>query len=682
MTKGKNKETVTMNQSQTDQSSDLESIISQLATNMLQLQETVGVLAAKVQSKSDDNKTECVDNKNYILHWRELGGPNITFNPSNTGNIHPMVFLKKLLNTFNDAGVPEQNRVSFALSCLRGHASEWAQIKEGSFTDFGVFETAFQNRFWGVEKQRELYLHLHYGKHDRGSMSDYFVKHFKESGFLTEKIEEGKLIEMLAKHFSLEVQRGIITQGLALFDQVEEYLRKLDETFSENASRQSNNNRYVPPQNRYNNENTEPRNTRARTPLTNNNNHGNNNSNREQHRSNNIEVITKFNADSDELLSATEDECLDEMPIPYVQVVIKSQLTDALIDSGSEITAISEAFYLKNKGVLEDCPVLPVANTLISVAVGARKQRIKQQIYLPCQIGDVQLDITCLVIPNLNQDVILGCDWLKTSKANLDFCERQMKFVWKNKTGLVNLKYRNDVVDHLCVNSIDIQENVKVDENNTKRHSYSENDFRSIVSKSDLQGEKDKTRLLDLLLKYKDIFSECPGLIENYEHSIVLKDDSPFSSKSYPIPVAYKSEVDKQIREMLVWGIIEPAITEFISPLIVVKKKDSSVRICLDCRYVNSRMHKDLIIPPNPNELLTTFKNKQVLSTIDLTSSYWQVKIRKKDRKYTGFLYNGITYQFTVLQFGISEPSNVATLFDYPTERSIVRDKNFKEEWV
>lgn len=85
-----------------------------------------------------------------------------------------------------------------------------------------------------------------------------------------------------------------------------------------------------------------------------------------------------------------------------------------------------------------------------------------------------------------------------------------------------------------------------------------------------------------------------------------------------------------------------------------VMKKDRIVRICQDARFLNSKMTKDYVSSPAPEELLSQLKSGQVLSTVDLTSGYWRVPIRHEDRKYTGFMFENHTYCFQVLPFGLS----------------------------
>lgn len=78
------------------------------------------------------------------------------------------------------------------------------------------------------------------------------------------------------------------------------------------------------------------------------------------------------------------------------------------------------------------------------------------------------------------------------------------------------------------------------------------------------------------------------------------------------------------------------------------------MRICLDARTLNKKMCKDFVNPPNVNELLMSFKQDIVISSIDLTASYWQIPINEKDRKFIGFIYEGNSYVFKRLPFGLS----------------------------
>lgn len=66
----------------------------------------------------------------------------------------------------------------------------------------------------------------------------------------------------------------------------------------------------------------------------------------------------------------------------------------------------------------------------------------------------------------------------------------------------------------------------------------------------------------------------------------------------------------------------------------------------IDARFLNERMAKDHFISPNPNELLYEFTTENILSTMDLTSTYWQIRI--KEERNTVFSFEGRTYVYKV----------------------------------
>nr|CAI5867607.1 unnamed protein product [Callosobruchus analis] len=185
------------------------------------------------------------------------------------------------------------------------------------------------------------------------------------------------------------------------------------------------------------------------------------------------------------------------------------------------------------------------------------------------------------------------------------------------------------------------------------RHMYSEAEVAKVVEISGRLNENEKKRLMSLISEFRTVFSETPGRMEVYEHEIVMRDESPFHQPSYPVPVCFKDAVKSQIKDMIQLGVISQCRTEYVSPLVVVRKKDESARVCIDARMLNKKMEGDAISPPHPEELLAKFNKSQFMSSLDMTAGYWQVPIRKEHRKYTGFLFEGITYCYNVLPFGL-----------------------------
>nr|CAH7764166.1 unnamed protein product [Callosobruchus chinensis] len=631
---------------------DLTNVVVSLSEDLRRMQMTLASLTntvrdqhQRMQNQSPPRNQAFVDTgRHYINSWKDLGGYNLSFAPG--GLLHPMNFLKKLERLLNEAGVPEGGKLNLALGCLRGSAAEWAEIKEDSFRSFVDFVEAFKNRYWGVDEQRSLFYEIKYGKFESGSRADYFLKLARLAKFLSEKINEEDLIAYISQHFSNEpeIRKSIVTQNLDTLEQVEIFLRKLDvldssETNNRGRGRnwdrggERNNERgYMRRNERFGNRvNTgEPR--QDRMPG---------NDSREA----DCRIIEKVYADCvDDFFSEVESGEEDGKPdlvTPIVHAKVAGVSIGVLIDSGSQVSAVSDKFL---KMIKHDIPKLPVSNVAVKLAVGARPEKIKEQVYLPLEVDNVTFDENFLVIPKLNVDVLLGCDFLMNRKVKLDFVKNAVIISVENVKHEICFNVSRERGPTLSVNYL----------GNMDRHQYSVLEFEKVVQMSENFQKQEQSKLLQLLLNYRDVFSETPGRTDKYEHEIVLREDKPFFCKQYTIPFTYRAEVDKQVKIMLESDVIEQGRTEYVSPLMVVKKKDQSLRVCLDARHLNSVMCKEHVVPPKPEELLSRLGRGSIMSTVDMTSSYWQIPIKRDQRRYTGFVHNGLTYYFKVLPFGLS----------------------------
>lgn len=156
----------------------------------------------------------------------------------------------------------------------------------------------------------------------------------------------------------------------------------------------------------------------------------------------------------------------------------------------------------------------------------------------------------------------------------------------------------------------------------------------------EINGEHKGVEQIDTLIKeYADISSELPTQTNVYEHRIKVTDPSKFVRRTYPIPMKYEEQVEKEIRRMLDNDVVERSNSNFLNPLVVVKKKNDEIRLCSDMRNLNSVVEKDFDCAPTADELFTKCEGAKYLTKLDLTSSSWQISIIKSDRKYTAFMY-------------------------------------------
>lgn len=107
------------------------------------------------------------------------------------------------------------------------------------------------------------------------------------------------------------------------------------------------------------------------------------------------------------------------------------------------------------------------------------------------------------------------------------------------------------------------------------------------------------------------------------------------------------------IQDYLGRGIIRPSNSPWASPIVIVPKKDGSLRLCIDYRGVNSVTTKDAFPLPNIDHTLLALSGKKVFSTLDFMSGYWQIKMDPDSIEKTAFATEFGLHEFIVLPFGL-----------------------------
>jgi len=121
----------------------------------------------------------------------------------------------------------------------------------------------------------------------------------------------------------------------------------------------------------------------------------------------------------------------------------------------------------------------------------------------------------------------------------------------------------------------------------------------------DLNKEQ-KEQLAKFLTEFRDVFSEeiiarnCKAV----EYIIEIEDSNPIKQAPRRIPFHLRKEVDRIIEEMRLQGVIEESCSPWISPAILVKKKNGSIRFCVDFRKLNAITKKDSYPIPRINDML------------------------------------------------------------------------------
>ena len=163
-----------------------------------------------------------------------------------------------------------------------------------------------------------------------------------------------------------------------------------------------------------------------------------------------------------------------------------------------------------------------------------------------------------------------------------------------------------------------------------------------------------------------ELFNETPGFTSLVQHKIRLMKNVPVRQKSYRIPERLIPVLQKEIKLMLELGIIEVSCSEWCSPIVLVPKKDGSLRFCIDFRYLNTVSNVDPYPMPRIDDLVERVGRAQYITTLDLSKGYWQLALAPEARELTAFRTPFGMYQFKVMPFGLQgAPATFQRLMDH-----------------
>ncbi|XP_022641613.1 uncharacterized protein LOC106773250 [Vigna radiata var. radiata] len=320
--------------------------------------------------------------------------------------------------------------------------------------------------------------------------------------------------------------------------------------------------------------------------------------------------------------------------------LLREKTCMVLFDSGATHSFISEECVEKLGLTVERLHFDLVVSTPTSGLIKTSNVCIR----CPIIVEGRRFKVNLICLPLQGLEIILGMDWLSTNHILLDCGEKKLVFPNEHEYQPISLGVlRQEIFEGASC----------------------------FLVMSHLEGDSsmplDQAANLPVVADFLDVFpEEVPGLPppREVEFSIDLVPQAgPISIAPYRMAPAELAELKKQIEELLEKQFIRPSVSPWGAPVLLVKKKDGSSRLCVDYRQLNKLTIKNKYPLPRIDDLMDQLHGAAIFSKIDLRSGYHQILVKADDVQKTAFRSRYGHYEYVVMPFGVTNAP--AIFMDY-----------------
>lgn len=162
--------------------------------------------------------------------------------------------------------------------------------------------------------------------------------------------------------------------------------------------------------------------------------------------------------------------------------------------------------------------------------------------------------------------------------------------------------------------------------------------------------------LLELLKEHQNVFSKGEqdlGYTDQVRHQIRITDEGPISQPYRSLPLHQYGEVREHLKGLLASGVIKESSSPYAAPTVIVRKKDGSIRLCVDYRRLNLKTIPDAYPLPRIQETFDALVGARFITTLDLASGYHQIAMDPNDACKTVFCTPFGLFEYTRMPFGL-----------------------------
>src|ERR1700680_1182957 len=319
-----------------------------------------------------------------------------------------------------------------------------------------------------------------------------------------------------------------------------------------------------------------------------------------------------------------------------------------MVDSGSTGDFISEAYVSKHRMRRNSYE----SSKTVWLADG-KQHTVTSYIVCVISIGGLTESVELAIIPLVGYDVILGTPWLQRHNPSIN---------WTSYTISVNCNGNQCELPLANITDTPVVELVSALQ--FKREVQHGEELYLALVQSPAEHSNDSKAAINsdastIINEFKEVFpEELPSGLppsRDVDHRIELEPgQQPPRRPSYRMSQPELDELKRQLTELMDKGHIQESKSPYGAPVLFVKKKDGTLRMCIDYRALNKITIKNKYPLPRIDELLDRLLGAKYFSKIDLRSGYHQVRIAEGDVPKTAFRTRYGHYEFLVMPFGLT----------------------------
>ena len=383
-----------------------------------------------------------------------------------------------------------------------------------------------------------------------------------------------------------------------------------------------------------------------------------------------------------------------------------------MLDTGASAAGFVSANYVKRHRI----PTLPMTKKInLKLADDSTEHALTRMAIIKVRLGEHVNETLCLVAPLGNFDVILGMPWIEEHGVNIDGDDRSLLFrsercmhnclpnrqphkvLSKTRPGRPKpkpperassrRKTRNTECEAISAEVFLIMakrsdhevvvmwpkhfEQLEQPEETDKYLAYSNltadlsaisaDDYEKFFakhSKAPITVKELKKKIPKEFHEYIDVWN--PKLANKlpphreWDHAIDLTPGAkPPAKKAYGLSRDQAFVVKKYIDDMLGKGYIRPSTSDYAAPVLIVKKPDGGLRVCVDYRALNALTVKNRNAPPLIRDTLARLCSAKYFSKFDIIAAFNEIRMRQGDEKKTAFLTRYGLFEYVVMPFGL-----------------------------